>query len=600
MKNIRWSQLNIILGIVIGVTVLVSLLAGLRYQSEKERFSVNDVEDLSTAWIVETEDAYDTAVDLPCNLEVEKGEYISISRYLPENIPDDYGIAFLSVYNMVQVKVGGDILYQYGVDEEHSLFSSPAPTWNFIAIDERYAGQLITITQMSNYGLYSGLFTEVQAGSRSALLYKQWMSHGFAIVLSVILIFFTAILCAIAFMLKMQEKMDFRFWYYLIFVVVVTAFTVSGNPLLMVYSSNGYAFWILHLLLRMTIPVIYLLLIRGFIQKKRFMTAVDAGIIGSSVLYIVMLILQLLGLYELPASYDIIGMIYKLGFLMYTVIMVIGWIQYGRTEIRTITIGNVLLCVAGVINQFVKPNHLYQQEGVFWELSTLVYLFILLGAVLEVVIGQVDQKVKTVEDEYSGQRAVAVTMMNPNFLFASLNSLLAMTKAGSRSSAKFVFAFSKYLRYNLDSIREDKMISFEEELGHIAAYLEIQQMRMPKLEVLIEDKTHDFQVPVRSIEPIVENAVKYGIARNENQGKVIVRSYERRDGYAIQIVDEGIGFDPDMLHRKETPTSMKTLRERLRLANQATIDVNSRKGKGTIITIRLPKEKKEPNQSSEL
>lgn len=593
MKNIRWSQLNIILGIVAGTAILISILAGISHRSAKERLEVRDVEELNAAWIVETDADYDTSADLPCNLEVNKGDSISISRYIPDDIPKDYGIAFLSVYNQVQVKVGGEIIYQYGIDEGQSFFSVPVPNWNFIAIDEQYAGQLITITQISNYGLYSGLFTEVQAGSRSALLYEQWMSHGWAIILSILLILFAIGLCAIAFMLRMQKKLDFRFWYYLILVVCATAYTVSGNPLNMVYSSNVYFLWILHMLLRMTIPIVYLLLIRGFVQKKRLITAIDVGIIGTGILYVVMVILQLLGLLELPVTYDMIGMIYKIGFLIYTVIMVIGWIQYGRTEIRTITIANVLLCIAGIVNLFIQPNHLYQQEGVFWELSTLVYLFILLGAVLEVVIGQVDQKVKTVEDEYSSQRATAVTMMNPNFLFASLNSLLAMTKAGSRSSAKFVFAFSKYLRYNLDSIREDKMIPFEEELGHIAAYLEIQQMRMPDLEVLIEDKMHDFQVPVRSIEPIVENAVKYGIGRNENQGKVIVRSYERRDGYAIQIVDEGIGFDSDMLYRKETPTSMKTLRMRLEQANHATIEVNSRKGKGTIVTIKIPKEKRD-------
>lgn len=133
------------------------------------------------------------------------------------------------------------------------------------------------------------------------------------------------------------------------------------------------------------------------------------------------------------------------------------------------------------------------------------------------------------------------------------------------------------------------MIPFEEELGHITAYLEIQQMRLPDLQVVIEDKFHDFQVPARSIEAIVENAVKHGIGKNENKGRVIVRSYERRDAYAIQIVDEGAGFDTDMLYRKETPTSMKTLRERLEQTIDAVIEVNSKLEKGTIVTVKIPK-----------
>lgn len=589
MKNIRWSQLNIILGLVVGTAILISILAGVRVHADKQGLELQDVEAINTAWIVETEGAYDTATDLPCNLEAKKGETVSISRYLPDEIPSDYGIAFLSVYNQVQVKVGGDILYQYGVGTDYPCIESPVPNWNFVAIDEAYAGQLITITQISNYGKYSGLFTEVLAGSRSALIFEQWMSHGWSVILAGILVIFTFGLCGIAFMLNMQKKLDFRFWYFLIFTVVVTCYTIAANPLFMVYSSHGYYFWLLRMLLRMAIPVIYLLFLRGFVQKKRLMTIIDGGILTSAVLYLGITVLQLLGLLELPVLYDAIGMIYKCGFLLLTVIMVIGWIQYGRSEMRTITVANTLLCIAGIINQFIQPNHLYQQEGVFWEICTIIYLFVLLGAVLEILIGQVDQKVKTVEGEYSNQRVLAVAMMNPNFLFAALNSLLTMTKNGSHTSSRFVFAFSKYLRYNLDSIREDKMVPFEEELGYIVTYLEIQQMRMPQLQFLIEDKFHDFQVPLRSIEPLVENAVKYGIGKNENSGQVTVRSYERRDSYAIQIVDDGAGFDTKMLDRKDSPTSMKTLRHRLNQSNHAVIEVNSRIGKGTIVTVKIPK-----------
>ena len=112
---------------------------------------------------------------------------------------------------------------------------------------------------------------------------------------------------------------------------------------------------------------------------------------------------------------------------------------------------------------------------------------------------------------------------------------------------------------------------------------------MPGLQIEIEDKLHDFFVPSRSIEAIVENAAKYGIGKNGNRGRIIVRSYERRDSYAIQIVDEGAGFDTDMLYHKDTPTSMKTVRQRLEASVGGVIEVNSRYGVGTIVTVKVPK-----------
>ena len=85
------------------------------------------------------------------------------------------------------------------------------------------------------------------------------------------------------------------------------------------------------------------------------------------------------------------------------------------------------------------------------------------------------------------------------------------------------------------------------------------------------------------------NAAKYGIGKNGNRGRIIVRSYERRDSYAIQIVDEGAGFDTDMLYHKDTPTSMKTVRQRLEASVGGVIEVNSRYGVGTIVTVKVPK-----------
>ncbi|MBQ8148513.1 MAG: histidine kinase [Lachnospiraceae bacterium] len=591
MKNISWSQLNIILTIMIGVTLLLGIVGGIVYQSPKERVSIADVETLNEAWIVETNEEYDSATNLPCNLEVNTGDPISISRYLPEDMGSDYGIAFRSVYNAVQVKVGDTIIYQYGVDEKRPLVSSPVPNWNLVPIDSQYAGELITITQISEYGKYSGLFTTVKGGSRSALIFDHWCQQGWGLIGAVILLILLIGLLVVTTIIGIHKKLDLRYRYYVIFMLVVTLWSISGSQLLPLFTDNGFVFWLLHILTRMLIPIAYLMFLRGFAQKKRLVTAIDVGIGIAGIAYVAALVLQLLGLVEFAVTYDILGKLYSVGFLGYTVALMIGWLRYGRKELRVMAVANTLLSIAGIVNLFIRPNHLYQTEGAFWQISVVVYCFLLMAITVEVVIQQLNQKVDSVEGEYMSQRALAVTMMNPNFLFSALNTLLAMTKNGSRNSAKFVFAFSKYLRYNFDSVREDILIPFEEELGHISAYLELQQMRMPGLQVLIEDKFHDFQVPARSVEAIVENAVKHGIGKNENQGQVIVRSYERRDSYAIQIVDEGAGFDTDMLDRKETPTAMKTIRERLNQRIGAVVEVNSKIGKGTIVTIRVPKNK---------
>lgn len=589
MKNISWSQLNSIVAIVISTAVLLGILGSVLYRTPAETSGMPDVTEMNDAWIIRTEDDYDSAVDLPCNLEVSKGEPVSISHFLPEQISGDYGIAFRSVYNQVQVKVGDTILYQYGVDEVRPWNRSPVPHWNYVPIDVQYAGQLLTITQISEYGSYSGLFPEVFEGSKSALIYQQWRQSGVATIGMILLLLLTIGVVAIAAGQRLLEKQEMRLRYYVVLLVLVGLWSISGNPVITDMTAHGYSWWLVHILTRMLIPIVYLLFLRGYMQRRRMTMLVDGGMLITALAYVTAVILQLLGLVEFSQSYEVLGGLYRIGFLLYTVIMAIGWLRYQQKELRAITIVQSLLVAAGGIDLFVRPNHLYQQESTFWQMAVVVYMFLLIWLVIRLIMEQIRQQVIQAEEGYEGQRAQAVAIMNPNFLFAALNSLLNITKREAPHTAKFIFAFSKYLRYNFDSVRKEQLIPFAQELEHIVAYLELQRMRMPGLQIEIEDKLHDFFVPSRSIEAIVENAAKYGIGKNGNQGRIIVRSYERRDSYAIQIVDEGAGFDTDMLYHKDTPTSMKTVRQRLEASVGGIIEVNSRYGVGTIVTVKVPK-----------
>jgi hypothetical protein len=102
--------------------------------------------------------------------------------------------------------------------------------------------------------------------------------------------------------------------------------------------------------------------------------------------------------------------------------------------------------------------------------------------------------------------------LQPHFLFNSLNSVNALVTADPPQARKMVQALSDYMRMNLR--KDDRLIPFSEELQHTALYLEIEKVRFGhrlKITMNSESDCDNFPVPPLILQPIVENAIKFGL-----------------------------------------------------------------------------------------
>ena len=102
--------------------------------------------------------------------------------------------------------------------------------------------------------------------------------------------------------------------------------------------------------------------------------------------------------------------------------------------------------------------------------------------------------------------------------------------------------FSRYLRSNFDNIGNPHPITFEQELRNIKAYLSLEKMNFgDRLKVEYDIDSEDFLLPALSVEPLVENAVRHGVAARENGGIVRITQRDEEDGITIDVRDIGFG-----------------------------------------------------------
>lgn len=187
---------------------------------------------------------------------------------------------------------------------------------------------------------------------------------------------------------------------------------------------------------------------------------------------------------------------------------------------------------------------------------------------------------------------IMLSQMQPHFIYNVLTTISGMCEMQNATQARDVVnSFADYLRINLDSLGKDKTISFEKELEHVKTYLWLEKIRFEdSLNIVYEIDTTDFYVPSLSVQPMVENAVKHGILQKEDPGTVCIRTYETNEDYIIIIEDDGVGFDVNRIQNdSRTHVGIENVCKRLEVICGGSCEIHSEIGKGTVVTMHIPK-----------
>lgn len=186
---------------------------------------------------------------------------------------------------------------------------------------------------------------------------------------------------------------------------------------------------------------------------------------------------------------------------------------------------------------------------------------------------------------------IMLSQIQPHFLFNALTSISVLCEKDPLKAQTALNNFSDYLRGNLDSLKLAVPVLFSKELKHVKIYLSLEQMRFEsELNVVYDIQADGFLIPALTVQPLVENAVKYGVGKKPGGGTVTISSKEEATFFQITITDDGVGYDPkETQYDGRTHIGIDNVRSRLAAMVGGALMIESEKGHGTSATIQIPK-----------
>ena len=580
-----------ILMILVGLTaalLVVFLLSRAYREDQRENAPYSGALLRYDGWAVLRENSTLQNVELP-TYAYPGGETMTIVNTLPRALESGTTLAFESTNVFVTVKLDGDEIYSNAED----LGTQPFSMWNFVVLEEIQAEGRITIEFSSKDPYDAGILPVIYLGPKSEILLLAESETRINTQVSISTVFFGlfVMLCALVSFPDIGFSADF-----LLLGLFISALGLSqwfqiilptGNPGSW-FARQGIGRSLFGLL-----PPFYCYYCARRNEssaKKLFETAFWVGI-GY---YFLVYLLRWFGSAGSWHSLRVITYIIFEG--IYGLCLWGTAIQNRESSVkyRLLTGAGLAALMLGIgLENFTHIGYTAMRTARPLILGALVFSMLQATAVLLNVYDHIEEQARMARELSESRFRLMMNQLKPHFIRNSLATIRVITRHDPQKAYDLLYDFTQYLSYNIDSMQGSELTTFTEELRHIREYTNIEQEHMgQRLRMEYEIGPTDFEIPPLSVEPFVENAVKHGVWPKREGGTVRVVSEETEEAFIISIRDDGVGFDP----QNPPPPAvrghgigMKYAVERLETMVGGRVEVESEAGKGTTVTIAIPK-----------
>ncbi|MGN1139917.1 MAG: sensor histidine kinase [Oliverpabstia sp.] len=203
------------------------------------------------------------------------------------------------------------------------------------------------------------------------------------------------------------------------------------------------------------------------------------------------------------------------------------------------------------------------------------------------------------------------SQINPHFLYNTLDSIIWMAEEGKNEEVVVMTAsLAKLFRQIISN--EEEEISIFQEVEYCRNYLIIQKMRYKdklEFEIDLDPDIKGEKIIKLVLQPLIENAIYHGLKYKESKGMLMLKGYGQGDDIIFEIIDNGVGMDQDTMEHiferhkvnyRSNGVGVYNVERRIRLSygQEYGISYESELGKGTVATVKIPKERRDVHEKA--
>ena len=529
-------------------------------------------------------------IDLPCSEKVEAGDSYEISHKVSWELPSNCRLLFRSLQQNVEVYIDEKLVYEYPSEQYPEDIAPNA--WNMVKLPDDVEGKNLTIRLASEYEQFSGKMGELYMGEYDVLFSQVRREYYYPLVVGIMVGVIGCIILLVSMFLDSEKSHQAERVLGILFIV--TSFWLCGEakmPFTKISSLTQYYLVFQSLLL---IPAFFYLYI--YYRMKEGNKKISLAIFWANLaVFAICVFFQVTGIRDYP---DMLPVIHG----TVAVVFVCGIIVMGRELYRKSGIFRkqeyvfILLFLVSMGIEMVRFYlNQYRLLGIYIRITLLLYAISTLFASGVKMYQTAKENQKLAQMLQESKTDLMISQIQPHFIYNALNSIRTLIQIEPEQAYDMVYDFSQYLRAHIDSLSNEREITFSGELEHIKSYINIEKVRFgERLNVEFDIQTTDFYLPALSVQPLVENAIKHGICKKPEGGTVWIRSYEdeeNKGGYVVEVEDDGVGFNVEKWETSENgrkSAGIKNIRFRVQSISNAHLFIESEINKGTKATIKFP------------